>query len=86
MMKWIKVLFKPFIWIYNNIEPIDEESSCFNSSKKNDTRINPATGLPMRGAFDTSGNTLGTSSSIWNNDYSRSHSSNSCFNSFNNRF
>lgn len=86
MMKWIKVLFKPFIWLYNNIDPIDDESYCFNSSEKNDIRINPATGLPMRGAFDTSGNTLGTSSSSWNNDYSRSYSSFSNFNSFNNRF
>lgn len=34
MMKWIKVLFKPFIWIYNNIDPIDDESPCFNPSKK----------------------------------------------------
>ncbi|HAU0213580.1 TPA: hypothetical protein JBF28_15175 [Legionella pneumophila] len=86
MMKWIKVMFKPFIWIYNNLDPIDDESSCLTSSKMNNTRINPATGLPMRGAFDTSGNTLGTSSSSWNNDYSRSHSSFSNFNSFNNRF
>ncbi|HAU0297851.1 TPA: hypothetical protein ACMGHP_002624 [Legionella pneumophila] len=85
-MKWIKLVFKPFIWISNNLDLKDEESSHFNPCRKDDTRINPATGLPMRGAFDSSGNTLGTSSSSWNNEYGRSHSSYSSFNSFNNRF
>ncbi|MCW8445687.1 hypothetical protein OQJ05_16760 [Fluoribacter gormanii] len=82
-MKWIKLLFKPFLWIYNNLDSEVEEST-HNSCRKENTRINPATGLPMKGAFDSSGNTLGSSSSSWNNDCSRSHSSN--FNSFNNNF
>ncbi|QED10782.1 hypothetical protein B0B39_19095 (plasmid) [Legionella longbeachae] len=84
-MKWIKLLFKPFLWIYNNLDSGVEESSR-NSCRKKSARINPTTGLPMRGAFDSAGNTLGTSSSNWNNDYGRSHSSYSNFNSFNNKF
>ncbi|HAT6979753.1 TPA: hypothetical protein KKW74_002692 [Legionella pneumophila] len=58
-MKWIKLVFKPFIWISNNLDSKDEESSRFNSCRKEGARINPATGLPMRGAFDSSGNNLG---------------------------
>ncbi|WP_419421452.1 hypothetical protein ACNVED_15835 (plasmid) [Legionella sp. D16C41] len=85
-MKWINCLFKPLIWLYNKTNSVDEEFYYSNAAKKDEIRINPATGLPMRGAFDTSGNTLGTSSSDWSNDYSRSHASNSRFNSFNNRF
>lgn len=81
-MKWIKQVIKPFLWIYNNISSPAEESSR-KLCRKNDTRINPATGLPMRGSFDSAGNTLGTGSLSWNNDCGRSHSN---FNSFNNNF
>ncbi len=89
-MKWIKILCAPFIWIYNNIDPIETDQIAGNE-KNNGTTINPATGLPMIGAFDSQGNIRGTSTSNsnhdWHNDYSRSHSSfSSSYDPFSNRF
>lgn len=85
-MKWIKILCKPFIWIYNNVDPIETDHITANG-KNNETTINPATGLPMSGAFDSQGNTRGTSAlnshHDWHNDYSRSYSS---YDPFSNRY
>lgn len=72
-MKWIKLLFKPFIWLYDNFEPIDDDPYFSNPSRETDmdiSSVNPETSLPMIGDVDSSGNTFGTSSSNWYHDYS----------------
>ena len=56
-MKWIEILRTPFIWVYNNIEPI-ETSQMADIGKSIDYTINPATDLPMIGAVDIQGNIL----------------------------
>jgi hypothetical protein len=89
-MQWIKILSAPFIWIYNNSAPIDT-AQIAGYEKNNGATINPATGLPMMGAFDSQGNLRGTSTSTshpdWHNDYNRRHSSSSSsYDPFNNRY
>lgn len=59
--------------------------------ESNQTQYNPSTGLPMIGALDSMGNSIGTSASdrdnYWNNDYHRQHSSyTSSYDSFTNRY
>lgn len=59
--------------------------------ESNKTQYNPATGLPMIGALDSMGNSIGTSASdrdnYWNNDYHR-HSiyNSSSYDPFNNHY
>lgn len=56
----------------------------------NQTQYNPATGLPMIGALDSMGNSIGSSTSDrnhWNDDYHRHSTYNSSsYDPFNNRF
>ncbi|HAT3877934.1 TPA: hypothetical protein I8669_002768 [Legionella pneumophila] len=56
----------------------------------NETQYNPATGLPMIGALDSMGNSIGTSSSdrdnYWNNDYHHSTYNSSSYDPFSNRY
>lgn len=59
--------------------------------ESNQTQYNPATGLPMIGALDSMGNSIGTSTSdrdnYWNNDYHRNSTYNSSsYDPFNNRY
>lgn len=59
--------------------------------ESNQTQYNPATGLPMIGALDSMGNSIGTSASdrdnYWNNDYHRNSTYNSSsYDPFNNRY
>ena len=59
--------------------------------ESNQTQYNPATGLPMIGALDSLGNSIGTSASdrdnYWNNDYHRHSTYNSSsYDPFNNRY
>jgi hypothetical protein len=53
-MKWIKILSTPFLGFYNNSDTIKAEQIVGNK-KNNGATINPATGLPMIGAFDIQG-------------------------------
>ncbi|HAU1387080.1 TPA: hypothetical protein KKX58_001668 [Legionella pneumophila] len=70
----------------------NEKSKSLNSeNQSNETRYNPATGLPMIGALDSMGNSIGSSASNrnndWHNDYSRRSSSySSSYDPFNNRY
>ncbi|MBJ16567.1 MAG: hypothetical protein CMF38_08085 [Legionellaceae bacterium] len=59
--------------------------------ESNQTQYNPATGLPMIGALDSMGNSIGTSAydrdNYWSNDYHRNSTYNSnSYDPFNNRY
>lgn len=77
------------IFLFNGSDLCKNEKSkvlnCENQS--NETRYNPATGLPMVGAMDSMGNSVGSSATDRHNDYSRRSSSySSSYDPFNNRY
>lgn len=92
-MKWIKTIVKPFIWFFKNLAtPNPNYQNKYNhQNNRNETKINPSTGLPIIGNLDSMGNSFGSSASDrhhnWNNDYHR-HSSTytSNYDSFTNRY
>ncbi|CDZ79419.1 hypothetical protein BN59_03737 [Legionella massiliensis] len=60
-------------------------------NESNQTQYNPATGLPMIGALDSMGNSMGSSASdrndYWNSDYHRLSTFNSSsYDPFSNRY
>jgi len=97
-MKFIKKILRTFAKIIH-FRPFTEEErieyskrySSESYSKSNDTKINPANGLPMLGCLDVNGNTFGTNNSYndyhRNNDLYRTNSfvNYSSYDSFNNR-
>lgn len=92
-MNIIKIILKKFAKIIHFRLPTEEERIAYakrNSSwpyhKSNETTINPATGLPMVGCLDVNGNSFGSSNLADHyrrnqDDYYRSHTSTSSYNS-----
>lgn len=81
-MSLIKKILKSFVKIIAVRDLSENEKSnltkgCFHHSTLTETRINPATGLPMSGCLDLNGSSYGTSNSF---DSYRS------YDSFNNRY
>lgn len=79
LKRFLKKLLKSFILdpIVNGLKKkaVYAKRHSFHSySKSNDTKINPASGLPMIGCLDVNGNTFGSSSSF--DDYHRNHDNN----------
>lgn len=94
-MKWIKLIFKPIIWFFKNLAATNPNyQNVYNHNHKNnnnETKINPATGLPMIGNLDSLGNSFGSSASDrqnnLGNDYHRQSSTyNSSYDPFNNLY
>ncbi|HBD7196761.1 TPA: hypothetical protein KKX01_002724 [Legionella pneumophila] len=83
LKKIAKVIhFRPYSeWTESEKAEYAKRHSFCSYSKSNNTEINPATGLPMIGALDSMGNSLGSSASdrdnYWNNDYLRHSTYNS---------
>lgn len=85
---------KPIVWFFKNIavpNPNYQNNINHRASNNNDTKINPATGLPMIGSLDSMGNSFGSGASDrhhnCNNDYHRQNSIyNSTYDPFNNRY
>ena len=98
-MNIIKHIFKTFVKFisirkFSKEEKVDyaKRQSIRSKSTFSETKINPATGLPMVGCLDLNGSSYGTSNSF--NDYHRNHepyrsiscTSFSAYNSFNNHY
>ncbi|MGT3090782.1 MULTISPECIES: hypothetical protein [Legionellaceae] len=67
--------FRPYSeWTEEEKAVYAKRHSFHSYSKSNDTKINPASGLPMIGCLDVNGNTFGSSSSF--DDYHRNHDNN----------
>ena len=64
-MKWIKIIFKPVIWLFDDFELVSINCHNTSNNRKNNNRIkiNPSTGLPMIGSLDSLGNSFGSSAS-----------------------
>ncbi|WP_298624823.1 hypothetical protein [uncultured Legionella sp.] len=71
-------------------EYADEQNNETNFDlSQNKTEYNPATGLPMIGALDSMGNSIGSSAfdhNSWNSDYHYSTYNSSSYDSFSNRY
>ncbi|USQ15590.1 hypothetical protein J2N86_15705 (plasmid) [Legionella lytica] len=75
MMSLIKKILKPIVKIIAVRDLTEDERNnltkrCLQRSALTETRVNPATGLPMTGCLDLNGSSYGTSNSF--NDYHRS--------------
>ena len=85
------IVFAVFAYAAFFIESADEQNNENNFDlSQNTTEYNPATGLPMIGALDSMGNSMGSSAfdhNSWNSDYHR-HSmySSSSYDPFSNRY
>ncbi len=92
-MNWVKRIFKIFSWIVNNVK-ITNSNYSNSHDCNNETRINPATGLPMvNGSLDVAGNPFGAKLSDLHrhnhhHDYSGQNSINTSggYDPFNNRY
>lgn len=91
MALFLVVVFVALFLVIATLLPGGRPTKLNDDIKSNQTRYNPATGLPMIGALDTLGNSIGSSASdrdnYLNNEYHR-HSTynNSSYDPFNNRY
>ena len=85
------IFFAIFAYAAFFIESTDEQNNENNFDlSQNTTEYNPATGLPMIGALDSMGNSIGSSAfdhNSWNSDYYRNSTYNSnSYDPFSNRY
>lgn len=84
------ILFVVFVYAAFFIESADEQNNENNFDlSQNATEYNPATGLPMIGALDSMGNSIGSSAfdhNSWNSDYHHSTYNSSSYDPFSNRY
>lgn len=93
-MKFIKKIFKPIVTFFKFVaipHPDFQNKLNQRTANKNETKINPATGLPMIGSLDSMGNSIGSSASDrnnnWHDDYHRRNPSyTSSYDPFTNRY
>ncbi|HIF0232307.1 TPA: hypothetical protein ACXYK5_002225 [Legionella pneumophila] len=85
------LVFAVLVYVTFFTEAADEQNNGNNFDlSQNKTEYNPATGLPMIGALDSIGNSMGSSAfdhNHWNSDYHRHSTYNSSsYDPFSNRY
>lgn len=91
MIVFLIIVFAIFAYAAFFIESSDEQNNENNFDlSQNKTEYNPATGLPMIGALDSMGNSMGSSAfdhNPWNSDSHRHSTYNSSsYDPFSNRY